>query len=192
MKDLGSKLAVGGFAAQGAAGLALGLMYVFAGDSLSDVFAGQTGGALAAAAGALSTLSGAGMTACAAGFSLRYLDRRRGADLAVAALMILSLVIALFTPQFAALQPILGWAYMAVMAVTALRRRKPALSVGLAAALLLQIASGPLAALLPDAPVPQGLFSCFQSLLCYTALTLYPLLVAPAPPEKEEGKKPRK
>ena len=45
MEDLGSKLAVGGFAAQGAAGLALGLTYVFAGDALSDVFAGQTGGA---------------------------------------------------------------------------------------------------------------------------------------------------
>ena len=131
------------------------------------------------------------MTACAVGFSLRYLDRRRGADLAVAALTILSLVVALFTPRFAALRPILGWAYMAVMSVTSLGRRKPALSAGLTAALFLQVVSGPLAALLPDAPVPQGLFSALQSLACCAALTLYPLLVAPAPPE-EEGKKPRK
>ena len=190
MKELGKKLAAGGFLLQGAAGALLGLLYLFAAESLTDIFLDQivTGGAAARAAGALSTLSGVGMILAAAGFALRYVELRRGSDLTVAALMILSLMIAFFTPAYAALQPVLGWAYMAVMAFTALRRKKLLLFGLVTGALALQVAGGPLASLLPDTPALQGILSAAVSACCYAALALYVWRVDAKPEEKKESK----
>ena len=175
MKELGKKLAAGGFLLQGAAGALLGLLYLFAGESLTELFLDEaiTGGAAGQAAGVLSTLSGVGMILAAAGFALRYVELRRGADLAVAAMMILSLMIAFFTPGYAALQPVLGWAYMAVMIFTALRRKKLLLFGLVTAALALQVAGGPVASLLPDTPAVQGILSAAVSAYCYAALAPY-------------------
>ncbi len=188
MKELGKKLAAAGFALQGAAGAMLGILYLFAGESLTDIFLDQVvaGGAEGKAAGALSTLSGVGMILAAAGFSLRYVELRRGSDLTVAALMILSLLIAFFTPAYAALQPVLGWAYMAVMAFTALRRKKLLLFGLVTAALTLQLAGGPLASLLPDTPAIQGILSALVSAYCYAALALYVWRVDARTEEKKE------
>ena len=52
MKELGKKLAAGGFLLQGAAGALLGLLYLFAGESQTELFLDEaiTGGAAGQAA----------------------------------------------------------------------------------------------------------------------------------------------
>lgn len=122
---IGRKLTAGGFIAQTAADILLGVLYLFDGPGLEgalDAGAGSSG-ALAALATALSLISGLGYLAATAGFLMVYVKERKTGELIVGFAMLLSFLSIFFSRDPSMIRSLAAWVYTAVMAFTSAKRR---------------------------------------------------------------------